>query len=65
MPKALRFHPRFNLDVLQSANWYETKTVGLGVDFTQRIETGIEELLVDPERRSNVQYGFLTFSTAF
>lgn len=58
MPRVPRFHPRFNVDVLHSADWYETKTVGLGVDFTQRIEAGIEGLLGDPERRSNVLYGF-------
>lgn len=52
------FHPLFNVDVLESADWYETITSGLGVEFTHRIETAIEELLVDPERRSNVHYGF-------
>ncbi len=58
MDRTPRFHPHFDVDVLRSAAWYETKTVGLGVDFTFRIETGIEEMLATPERRSNVHYGF-------
>jgi hypothetical protein len=53
-----RFHPLFNVDVLSSADWYECKTVRLGVDFTHRIESDIEELLSDPERRSNIHFGF-------
>ena len=50
--------PSFTNDVLRSADWYEGKTIGLGVDFTFRIEKGIHELLDDPERRSNIHYGF-------
>lgn len=58
MASSPRFHPLFHVDVLSSADWYESKTVGLGVDFTHRIESGIEELLSDPERRSNIHFGF-------
>ncbi|MEQ1831196.1 MAG: hypothetical protein ABL921_34940, partial [Pirellula sp.] len=43
---------------LRSADWYEAKTIGLGVDFTLRIECGIDELLGDPERRPSIHYGF-------
>lgn len=58
MDRNPRFHPHFEVDILRSADWYEIKTVGLGMDFTYRIETGIEEMLADPERRSKVHYGF-------
>ena len=58
MARTPRFHPHFVEDVLRSAEWYETKTIGLGVDFTHRIDRGIEELLRDPERRSMPHYGF-------
>lgn len=58
MARTPRFHPFFSVDVLQSADWYETRATGLGVDFTHQIEAGIEELLLDPERRSNNLYGF-------
>ncbi|TWU00828.1 type II toxin-antitoxin system RelE/ParE family toxin [Stieleria varia] len=58
MPRSPRFHPLFTVDVLQSADWYESKAVGLGVGFTHEVETGIEALLSDPERRSNFHYGF-------
>lgn len=47
-----------NVDVLRSADWHETKTNGLGVEFTHRIESGVEELLDDPERRSSIHDGF-------
>ena len=58
MVRRSRFHPLFDVDVLRSADWYESKTVGLGIDFTHWIEMGIEELLRDPERRSNIHFGF-------
>ncbi len=58
MARTPRFHPLFDVDVLQSADWYEAKTLGLGVDFTHRIEAGIEELLKNPERRASTFYGF-------
>jgi hypothetical protein len=58
MARNARFHPLFQNDVLCSADWYESKTVGLGVDFTHRIESAIDELLGDPDRRSNIHYGF-------
>ena len=58
MARNPRFHPYFVVDVLRSAEWYETKTIGLGVDFTLRIERGIEELLRAPDLRSMLHCGF-------
>ena len=58
MARTVRFHPLFSVDVLSSADWYENKAVGLGLDFTHRIEKAIAELLADPHRRSSNHYGF-------
>ncbi|MCA9106900.1 MAG: type II toxin-antitoxin system RelE/ParE family toxin [Planctomycetales bacterium] len=52
MGRTTRFHPLFSDDLTQAADWYESRTPGLGVDFTGKLESALDALIQDPERRS-------------
>jgi len=57
MPRVPRYHPDFDLDVLDAAKWYATRSRSLAVDFTLKVEHAVAEILDDPERRCDVDYG--------
>lgn len=43
------FHPEAELEVIESAAWYESEVPGLGVEFGDEVERVIELLLASPE----------------
>jgi hypothetical protein len=43
------FHPEAEIEVIESAAWYESQVPGLGLDFGEEVERVIELLLGDPE----------------
>lgn len=57
MAREPRYHPLFDLDILDGANWYAKSSRTLALDFTRKVETAVLELLDDPERRSQIKYG--------
>ena len=43
------FHPEAELEVIESAAWYESQVPGLGLDFGAEVERVIELLLENPD----------------
>ena len=43
------FHPEAELEVIESAAWYESEVPGLGLEFGEEVERVIELLLENPE----------------
>ena len=48
------FHPEAELEVIESAAWYESEVPGLGLEFGEEVERVIELLLENPELGSAV-----------
>jgi plasmid stabilization system protein ParE len=57
MARSLRYHPLFEFDVLDAAEWYDGREPTLGSDFVIRVETAVDQLRSDPDRRTPVDYG--------
>lgn len=57
MARSLRYHPLFEFDVLNSAEWYDGREPTLGSDFVIRVLTAVDQLRSDPERRTSIDYG--------
>jgi len=43
------FHPEAELEVIESAAWYESEVPGLGLEFGEEVERVIELLLENPD----------------
>lgn len=57
MVRSSRYHPRFDFDVLNAAQWYDERQPNLGADFVVRVRKAIDQLMADPERRASSDYG--------
>ncbi len=57
MAKSLRYHPLFHSDVISAATWYDGRQPDLGSDFVVRVRRAVDQLVLDPERRTPVDYG--------
>lgn len=57
MARALRYHPLFDSDVLNAAEWYDCRRPNLGADFVVRVRRAVDQLTADPERRSSIDHG--------
>ncbi|WP_084428285.1 type II toxin-antitoxin system RelE/ParE family toxin [Roseimaritima ulvae] len=57
MARSLRYHPLFDSDVLNAAEWYDGRQATLGTDFVTRVRTTVDHLIADPERRTTIDYG--------
>ncbi len=57
MDRSLRYHPLFEADVLNAAQWYDERQETLGSDFVVRVRSAVEQLIADPERRAPIDYG--------
>ena len=57
MAKSVRYHPSFDSDVLDAAEWYDERRLGLGADFVARVRNATSALIADPERRTAIDYG--------
>lgn len=57
MAKSLRYHPLFDSDVLNAAEWYDNRQPTLGTDFVGRVQIAVEKLIADPDRRTSIDYG--------
>ncbi len=57
MTSTLRYHPNFDSDVLDAANWYDERQALLGDDFVLRVRNAIDQIRSDPQRRSAVDHG--------
>jgi hypothetical protein len=50
----LDFHPDALRECEESGHWYEEQRRGLGVEFTEAVESAIAQILEDPERNRAV-----------
>lgn len=57
MARSLRYHPRFDSDVLNAAEWYDGRQRTLGSDFVARVRIAVDQLTADPEGRTSIDYG--------
>lgn len=57
MARSVRYHPGFDADVLDAAQWYDDRGADLGSDFMGRVRKATAELIADPARRTTVEYG--------
>jgi hypothetical protein len=57
MARSLRYHPLFDSDVLNAAEWYDGRQPILGSDFVVRVRRAVDQLIADPERRTSIDYG--------
>lgn len=57
MARSLRYHPLFESDVLNAAEWYDERHRNLGTDFLARVRRAVDQLTADPERRTSADYG--------
>ncbi len=59
MPRVVRYHPSFEIDVNSAREWYEERSRSrlVGNSFLDCVETAVEKLIADPELRSNVDFG--------
>lgn len=57
MARSLRYHPLFDSDALNAAEWYDNRQATLGTDFVSRVQIAVDRLIADPERRTSIDYG--------
>ena len=57
MARSLRYHPLFDSDVLNAAEWYDERQPNLGADFSARVRRAVDQLIADPDRRTSADYG--------
>ena len=50
MAKTVRYHPDFENDVIEAANWYDSHSSGLGDAFAANVLQATESIISDPER---------------
>ena len=57
MARSVRYHPLFESDVRNAADWYDGRSPGLGTDFVFRVRATVDRLLADPARHSTAEFG--------
>lgn len=57
MARSVRYHPLFESDLLNAAEWYDGRQPHLGSDFIARVRRAADELIEHPERRTSIDYG--------
>ncbi|MEO2034945.1 MAG: type II toxin-antitoxin system RelE/ParE family toxin [Planctomycetaceae bacterium] len=50
MGRSIRYHPIFDADVIDAADWYDARAVGLGDAFVNNVRQTIESIISDPSR---------------
>jgi toxin ParE1/3/4 len=49
MDKRVRFHPAFNVEVLEAAAWYDQRSPDLGDTFTKKVREAVDSILRNPD----------------
>jgi plasmid stabilization system protein ParE len=50
MAKPLRYHPLFDRDVREAAQWYDQRSPGLGDAFVETARQCVADVIADPHR---------------
>lgn len=46
--RRVRFHPLFDFDVIDAANWYDARSTGLGDAFVANVRDAVAAIVADP-----------------
>ena len=57
MAKRLRYHPLFDGDVREAANWYDLRSPGLGEAFIAMVRKRVNDVIADPNRYGRTPSG--------
>ena len=57
MPRTIRYHPLFEMDVINAAAWYDARNPMIGSAFVDEVSRAVDQLTQDPEQRSSVDFG--------
>lgn len=57
MDKSLRYHPHFENDVRDAAEWYDDRSPGLGDAFISIVRQSTDSVIADPERYAVTEAG--------
>jgi hypothetical protein len=57
MDRSVRYHPLFDCDVIEAANWYDDRSAGLGDAFAANVRAATELVIADPERFGRTDLG--------
>ena len=50
MARTIRYHPEFENDVIEAANWYDSRSSGLGAAFSENVLQATDSIISDPDR---------------
>ena len=59
-----RYHPLFDCDVREAANWYDCRSPGLGDRFVDAVRVAVDRVIEDPERFAASSAGVRYVTTA-
>ena len=49
MPRQVEYHPEANSEIRKSANWYDDKVDGLGLEFLLEVRNAESQIVQNPE----------------
>lgn len=57
MDRSIRYHPLFDCDVREAAEWYDKRSEGLGDAFVEIVRESVNKVIADPQRFANSNAG--------
>jgi len=57
MDRRVRYHPLFDCDVREAADWYDKRAAGLGDAFAETVRQCAAKIIADPERFAKLSMG--------
>lgn len=57
MARTVRYHPLFECDVIEAANWYDDRAAGLGEAFIANARAAAESAIASPDRFGTTPLG--------
>jgi hypothetical protein len=62
MPRRILYHPLFDRDVIEAAEWYDDRAGGLGDAFVANVAQAVNAVIANPERFGKVSSDLRYFS---
>lgn len=57
MSKKVLFHPLFDCDIREAADWYDQRTLGLGDAFVATSKETVQKIIENPQNHSSTDIG--------
>lgn len=57
MDRRIRYHPLFDSDVIEAANWYDDRSPGLGEAFASNVSDVVDAIIAAPQRFGRTTMG--------